>query len=241
MASCPGRTVSRCPAGRHRVPTWQDCERPGAAETWTRARVTWRSTTPSPTCLAFRLPHGSSQASHGGRQTRTRLNNARSDFRLQSSSSMWLLVYSLVHTAATTTTTYLPNYTVYMYTMPTNYLRVSSLYPAFSLIFSFSVNIYINCAKCYQLPCAVLCYVQFQIRKRSAWFVLHLCKFFPFFLSSLPVPNAPEIRSDVVSSVALLSVRIQKYSLWKWKRVLVLWLISCASVFSSLASVGAPQ
>ena len=105
----------------------------------------------------------------------------------------------------------------------------------------FFLSIYINCANCYQLPCAVLCYVQFQIRKRSAWFVLHLCKIFPFLLSSLPVPNAPEIRSDVVSSVALLSVRIQKYSLWKWKRVLVLWLISCASVFSSLASVGAPQ
>ena len=135
----------RWPAGRHRVPTWQDRERPGAAETWTRARVTWRSTTPSPTCLAFRLPHGSSQASHGGRQTRTRLNNARSDFRIQSSSSMWLLVYSLVHTAATTTTTYLPNYTVYMYTMPTNYLRVSSLYPAFSLFIFFPVNIYKLC------------------------------------------------------------------------------------------------
>ena len=89
-----------------------------------------------------------------------------------------------------------------MYTMPTIYLRVSSLYPAFSLIFSFSVNIYINCAKCYQLPCAVLCYVQFQIRKRSAWFVLHLCKIFPFLLSSLPVPNAIEIiRSDVVCPV----------------------------------------
>jgi len=69
-------------------------------------------------------------------------------------------------------------------------------------IFSFSVNIYINCAKCYQLPCAVLCYVQFQIRKRSAWFVLHLCKIFPFLLSSLPVPNAIEIiRSDVVCPV----------------------------------------
>jgi len=66
----------------------------------------------------------------------------------------------------------------------------------------FFLSIYINCAKCYQLPCAVLCYVQFQIRKRSAWFVLHLCKIFPFLLSSLPVPNAIEIiKSDVVCPV----------------------------------------
>ena len=41
-----------------------------------------------------------------------------------------------------------------------------------------------------------------RIRKRSAWFVLHLCKIFPFLLSSLPVPNAIEIiRSDVVCPV----------------------------------------
>ena len=50
----------------------------------------------------------------------------------------------------------------------------------------------------------VLLYAMYssRIRKRSAWFVLHLCKIFPFFLSSLPVPNAIEIiRSDVVCPV----------------------------------------